>query len=84
MRPVVEAVGGAGEGDEVAEFGGDFGVECGGLGEPACGRVLGVEPEGEDEVDVGVGGHYPGVKWEFKMNDLRQKSGIEIIQCMNT
>ena len=62
MRPVVEGIGGAGEGDERAEFGGDFGVEGGRLGEPACEGVLGVEPEGEDVVDVGVGGHFLGYK----------------------
>ena len=62
VRPVVERVGGTGEGDEVAEFRGDFGVEGYRLGEPACERVLGVEPEGDDDVNVGVGGHFLGFK----------------------
>ena len=72
--PVVESGGGASEGDEMAEFRGDFGVEGGRLGEPACEGILGVEPDGEDEVDVGVGSHFPGCKEGFAMKDLPQES----------
>lgn len=41
----------------MAEFRGDFGVKCGRFDKPACVRVAGVEPEGNDEVNVGVGSH---------------------------
>lgn len=50
--PGVEGRGGASGGDERGKEGGGFRVEGGGGGEPACVGVGGVEPEGEDAVDV--------------------------------
>ena len=57
LGPIVEGCGSAGDDDERAEVGGDLGVKFVRWDEPARVGVARIEPEREDTVDVGVGGH---------------------------